>query len=343
MSLDFVQIYGGQRIQHYEPQPELWMGEPNGEQEEHAKVDYEDAADAWTPKTPSSFGATPWVGWDRCPRRFVDGKDVGETVAMLRAPGGYPIAVRLSQIGSVAMEVCDRRCLRRFDTVEHVVSMVTQPFPWHEIESFAAALQEYGLRLLSAPRPAKGSLYDFEVMRKAAQNRSNDEMATLEEHAVGQAPELPTVVDGRLEPRSGGFDQATSPIVGVIKTHSKNYLHPQGLQLLYQLQPGQRTPVFAIEGKFPVVSWFLRLTGGMPNYGIVRVELAKRFFEDTLGKDYTYVDRLSRVLYAYRCRERSYGRAAISLQPIVRAEQSLGALFQPLSILMTRFYRLTAL
>jgi hypothetical protein len=343
MSLDFVHVYGGQRIQHYEPQPELWMGEPDAEEPELADVSYQIPADDWAPVTPTGGGATPWIGWAGCPRRFVDGKDVGETVAMLRAPGGYPIPVRLSQIGGTVVELCNGICRRRFDAVEHVISMVTQPFPWHEVESFGAALQQHGIRLLPAARPEKGSPYDFEVMRKAAQNRSNTEMATLEEHAVAQAPMVPTVVDGRLEPRSGGFDHRSSPVIGVVKTHSKNYLHPKGLQLLYQLQPGQRTPVFAIPGKFPVISWFLRFTGGMPNYGIVRVELAQRFFEDTLARDYGYIDRLSCVLYAYRCREQSYGRAPISLQPIVRAEQSLGALFQPLSILMSRFYRLAAI
>ncbi len=343
MSLDFVQVYAGQRIQHYEPQPELWMGDSADPDEEQADVDYQVAADLWEPVTPTVGGVKPWHGWDGSPRRFVDGKDVGETVAMLRAPGGVPIAVRLSQIGSTVVEHCEDQCRRRYATVERVVSMVTQPFPWHEVESFASALQQHGLRLLSAAMPEHGSHYDFEVMRKAAQNRSNTEMTTLEEHAVAQAPDVPTVVDGRLEPRSGGFNQASSPVVGVVKTHSKNYLHPLGMQVLYQLQPGQRTPVFAIPDKLPVVSWYVRFAGGMPNYGIVRVELAKRFFEDTLGQDWTYVDRLSRVLYAYRCREQSYGRAAISLQPIVRAEQSLGALFQPLSILMNRFYRMTAL
>ena len=262
---------------------------------------------------------------------------------MLRAPGGYPIAVRLSQIGSTVLEVVDGICYRRFAVVESVVSMVVKPFPWHEIESFAVALQEQKLRLLPAQWPKKGIPYDFEVMRKAAQNRSNDEMATLEEYAVSQDNAVPTVVDGRLEPRSGGFHQERSPIIGVIKQHHQNYLHPLGMQLMYQLQPGQRTPVFAIPGTLDVVSWYLRFTGGMPNYGLVRVELPQKWFEQVKAQDFGYVDQLSRLLYDYRCRDQSYGRAAISLHPTIRAEQSLGALFQPLPMLMSRFYRMAAL
>jgi len=101
--------------------------------------------------------------------------------------------------------------------------------------------------------------------------------------------------------------------------------------------------VFAIPGTLDVVSWYLRFAGGMPNYGLVRVELPQKWFEQVKGHDFGYVDQLSRLLYDYRCRDQSYDRAAISLHPTVRAEQTLTALFQPLSMLMSRFYRLAAL
>jgi hypothetical protein len=225
----FLQTYGAQRVQRYAPQPEFWNNDPD--QEMDTVLDYEVPSDQWAAITPVvPVGWSP-ATWAERPRRFIDGKDVGETVIVLRAPGGYPIAVRLSQIGSTVSEVVNGVCYRRFAVVETVVSMVVKPFPWYEIEGFAAALQAQGLRLLPAQWPTKGIPYDFEVMRKAAQNRSNDEMATLEEYAVAQANEVPTVVDGRLEPRSGGFDRARSPIIGVVKTHHQNYLHPLGIQL----------------------------------------------------------------------------------------------------------------
>jgi hypothetical protein len=81
----------------------------------------------------------------------------------------------------------------------------------------------------------------------------------------------------------------------------------------------------------------------MPNYGLVRVELPKQWFEQVKSRDFGYVNRLSRLLYDYRCRDQSYGRAAVSLHPTVRAEQGLAALFQPLPMLMSRFYRMAAL
>lgn len=339
----FLHTYGAQRVPQYAPQPEFWNSDPD--QELDTVLDYEFPSDAWAAIMPAVPPGWSPMTWPERPRRFIDGTDVGETVVVLRAPGGYSIAVRLSQIGSTMIEVIDGICYRRFAVVERVVSMVVKPFPWHEIESFAVALQEQEFRLLPAQWPMKGIPYDFEVMRKAAQNRSYDEMETLEEYAVTQANGVPTVVDGRLERCSGGFDQERSPVIGVIKTHNQNYLHPLGMQLMYQLQPGERTPVFAITDKvkLDVVSWYLRFAGGMPNYGLVRVELPKKWFEQVKGGDFGYVDQLSRLLYDYRCRDQSYGRAAVSLHPTVRAEQSLTALLQPLPMLMSRFYRMAAL
>jgi hypothetical protein len=80
--------------------------------------------------------------------------------------------------------------------------------------------------------------------------------------------------------------------------------------------------------------------GSLPNWGLVRVELPLLWFErlgDAAGLE--HVNRLSLALCEYRCRERSYGRQAVSLHPIVRAEQLLGALFGHGTQLASRFYR----
>src|SRR5205823_9895437 len=47
--------------------------------------------------------------WSHRPTRFVDGKDAGQTVAWLRSPEGYPIPVRLAQIGAIVMRNEDGR------------------------------------------------------------------------------------------------------------------------------------------------------------------------------------------------------------------------------------------
>lgn len=344
--LDFVRAYGGQRFAAYAPQPPLWGDSDAEEAQDQSELAYEIAVDDWAPITvelPPSWRARDWKG---CPVRFIDGKDVGETITALTSSDGYPVPVRLSEIGGIEVVVGNGECRRAFHAVERVVAMVADVFPSDEVEAFAIALQEVGLRLLIARPPGGEPSYDLEKMRKAAQNRSNDEMGVLETAALMACPEPPTVVDGRLEPRLGGADQADWPVFGVIKKHQQNYLHPLGMQVLYRLRPGQRTPAFSLPNeKLPIVTWYVRLAGGpgtMPNWGLVRIEASLRWFE-RIGQDWSIVDRLSRAIYDYRCREGSYGRAPVSLHPIVRAEELLGALFTPSSALASRFYRLVGL
>ena len=359
MALDFMQSYGGCRLDQYDPQPPL-EDEPTDDEQEQADtrdLSYEVARDDW--RAINILRPVGWRidEWQERPVRFVDGKDVGETIAWVRAPRGYPVPIRLSQIGAAVMRIVDGECHREFHIVEKVVSMIADPFPWEEVESLASALQVKGYRFLPAQLPDGKPSYDFEKMRKPTQNRTNDEMRVLEEAALAQNADVPTIVDGLLEPHLGGFDPATSPVFGVIKTHRRNYLHPQGIQLLYQLEPGQRTPIFLLQEeqqsddaqrmarRVPVISWFIRLAGGggaTPNWGLVRVEVTKKWFQSR-GCDAEFVNRLSLAIYEYRCRERSYGRAAVSLHPIVRAEGSLAALFSSTNSLTNRFYRLAGL
>jgi hypothetical protein len=94
----------------------------------------------------------------------------------------------------------------------------------------------------------------------------------------------------------------------------------------------------------------------MPSLGIVRIEVSYEWFKaqgylspkgsdeiEVNGLGQEFIDQLTRTVFEYRCRERSYRRAANSLHPIVRAEKSLGALFSPGNRLKQEFYRLTGL
>jgi hypothetical protein len=347
MGLEFLRANGARRMKDYRQQPFLFDNEATGEEEPDEKHDFEYEADGGKWK-PLSISADDGDGdWPLRVRRFVDGKDVGRTVAWLQSREGYPAAVRLAQIGAVVMREVKGELRREFAKIERVVSLPVDLFPWDEVESFAIALGEKDFRLLPVKEPAGGWSYDFEPMRQATENRSHDEMSRWERLALTQNIDTPTLIDGRLQPRRGEFTCDDKPIVGLIKTHSRNYLHPQGWQVFYRLQPGQRTPAFRIEGSYlPIVSWYLRLDGSrgeMPNYGVVRVEMAQRFFETALEKNFNCIDRLSRMIVRLRCRDESYGRAAISLHPIQRAEESLGAMMIPTEVLVNRFYRLTGL
>src|SRR5262249_7569101 len=115
---------------------------------------------------------------------------------------------------------------------------------------------------------------------------------------------------------------------------------------LYRLEPGQRTPAFRLPSKhLPVVSWYLKLDGkhgALPNWGVIRVEVPLGHFRQR-GSDFGYLTRLSHGLFQRRCREASYQRMAVSLEPIVRAEDGLKALFSQPATLAQRFYHLTGL
>ena len=351
MGIDFLAVFGAQRMRNYDAQPlllgdGLTMEEQPDDAPNRVDLSLEYDEENWQPIDVRR--TTMPRPWGYRPLRFIDGKDVGRTVAWLQSREGYPVPVRLSEIGAVAMRDCGGQLRREFSAVEKVVTLIADLFPWHEIEGFAAALQERDFRLLPVNVHPNDYTFDFERMRVATQNRSNDEMLWLECRALMNDGDTPTLVDGRLRPRASAFDTASLPVVGVIKSHSQNYLHDQGWRTFYQLAPGQRTPAFRLcDEHLNVITWYLRLDGTrgeMPNWGIVRAEIAEPFKKEQLGEHWTgYIDQLSQLLCNYRCRDESYSRAVVSLQPIQEAEHSLGALFSDADALINMFYRMTNL
>ncbi|OAI52368.1 hypothetical protein AYO44_16635 [Planctomycetaceae bacterium SCGC AG-212-F19] len=156
-------------------------------------------------------------------------------------------------------------------------------------------------------------------------------------------------MDGKLAGRIGSAAAAERPLlVGIVKRVAAD-LHPGGWRTLLGLRPGQRTPVFKLSGigggkeaDMPTASWFLKLAGGprlAPNWGFVRVDVPWIQFESHFASSLGFVGRLSRWLIDARCRQESYARMPVSLEPIVRAEESLKSLFTPFGLLRNRFLR----
>lgn len=349
MTLEFLRNNGASRVTDESAQPDFIIEDVPTDVSAEDKLDlgFERQASDW--ETIDVTQAASGRDWADRPGRFVDGKDVGRTVAWLRSPEGYPSPVRLAQVGAVALRETNGELRREFAMVERVVVMADM-FPWDEVESFALALRAENFRLLLHPKPAQGWSYLYEPIRKATVNRSSLEMIDLERLAFSQDRALPTLVDGPLAPRTSIPTDDRSPVIGVVKTHVQNYLHQQGWQVFYDLQPGQRTPAFRIQsqrwGGFSVVSWFLRLDGqggSMPNWGVVRLEMPEGYFANSVGSSFDYLNRVSRLVYDYRCRDDQYRRAPISLHPIQRAEEMLGALFSQSDSIVNHFYRLTSL
>jgi hypothetical protein len=344
MSLDFLLHYGGRRLRQYVEQPPLASpADADGGEDEGPQValDFESPPDKWQPRSVVAETVDP----EAMPRRFIDGCHSGETVAWLQDSVGHPIPVRLAEIGGVCMGIDGRSLHREFVHVERVISLIVDPFPWHEVETFATALMETAMRLLPAPQPkidkeTRGLTYDYERMREQTYNRCQVEMRVLEELALSQHAEMLSLVDGVL----GRIEHDWA--IGVIKQHRENYLHAQGWQVLYRLEPGQRTPAFRLPTQGgPAVSWYLKLDGvhgTLPNWGIVRLEISDEHFKRR-NCDFDYLNRLSNALLRLRCRQGSYARAAVSLEPIVRAEDSLKSLLTSPATLAQRFYHLTGL
>lgn len=330
---------------------------PPEDREQFIEWGVEQAPDDWTPVILPESPARP----GECPERFIDGCHSGHAVACLRAPDtGWPVPVCLAEVGGVAMRLQGRELVREFYGVERVVSFVADPFAWDEVEAFSTAignLAEFPLRMLPASLPDVANaidLFDYERMRKAAQNRTTSEMANWEAVTLSSGDrDTPTLVDGPLERRLRSATAAArfQLVVGVVKTHSANLLHPQGWRTLLNLKPGQRTPYFrlarTITGEandLPVVTWFIKMAGKeepMPNWASVRVEVPWVQFERFEGDSIGFVNRLSRWLIDARCRQQSYARMPVSLEPIVRAEDSLKSLFTPFDVLRNRFLRHT--
>lgn len=285
--------------------------------------------------------------WEYSPVRFVDGKDVGKIAARLYTSDGWPIPVRVSQIGGVVMRIQGRDILKEDIRAEKVVTMIIQPFSLPEVEEFAIHVQQDGLRLLPVTLDPRTQVWEAEKVIQATDNRSREEMFSLEEAVLAQAANIPTIVDGRLSAHSGGFDSKACPVFGLIKTHQQIPLDLSRMRMLYDLQPGQRLPAFVhTQGKtLTTVNWYLKISkGGGQSLldGIVRAEISLDWYE-THAIDTNFVDRLSKAIMMYRCQRSSYGRAHISLEPIVRGEDRLSATFGKYNRLLNHFYYLTHL
>jgi hypothetical protein len=308
--------------------------------------------DDWSPVPLPEAPARP----GEFPVRFIDGCHSGQPVVCLRSPQGYPVSLFLAEVGAVAMRLNGRRFDREFRAVERVLGFVADPFPWAEVEAFAAALANHpGLRLrvvpAKMPDPAAHSPFDYEALRGQARNRCQQEMLKLEVLALAADPNSPTLVDGQLGGRIGATAAAARPLlVGVVKAPTPAALHDRGWRTVLDIKPGQRTPYFkdtrSTDGKVtdvPIASWYLRLAGGprlAPNWGVVRVDVPWVQLDRFPASDRSaFVNRLSRWLIDARCRADSYARMPVSLDPIVRAEDALKPLFTPLPVLVNRLYR----
>lgn len=347
----FLREYGASGVGDTPPQPFLPTladeEEPAGK--DKVELEVELPLQKWAPRivaeAPAKLGEHPI--------RFIDGSFAATPVLYLRPPQGWPIPVLVSEVGAVALRLARRTLTRELALMERVISFVADPFPWAEVEAFAGAVirdRELQARFVAANRPPTDrNPFDYEVMRAQAYHRCEQEMLNAERLVLASDVKVPTLVDGKLPGRIGSAAAAQRPLlVGVVKRVTAD-LPPEGWRTVLGLRPGQRTPVFKLAGigggkeaDMPTASWFLKLAGGprlAPNWGFVRVDIPWVQFESHFASSLGFIGRLSRWLIDARCRQQSYARMPVSLEPIVRAEDSLKSLFTPFGLLRHRFLR----
>src|SRR5438128_1278878 len=113
MGLEFLRNNGAHRMRDDAVHTLLLDNDAeSGEMEEQERVEmsYEVAAGHWHPIDVKN-AALPTT-WTQHPKLFIDGKDVGRTVAWLQTAEGFPIPVRLSEIGAILMCNNDRHLQR---------------------------------------------------------------------------------------------------------------------------------------------------------------------------------------------------------------------------------------
>jgi hypothetical protein len=136
------------------------------------------------------------------------------------------------------------------------------------------------------------------------------------ERVAGQAADV-VVVDGPLRDR-----QHVANAVGYVKTHHVAYLPQVVAEVVGQLRPGQRTPLFLTGSRWTRWSWYLRLPCAVGHTwaGIVRCEAAAQRSKDEVV---AVADQLAVTLPRFASVPQKDPRAPQNLFPIAGLEREL--------------------
>jgi hypothetical protein len=130
------------------------------------------------------------------------------------------------------------------------------------------------------------------------------------------------IVDGPLTFR----DPTRAPVVGLVKRFARQYLAPEHDALVGRLEPGQRTPLFAVGDEAQPVqrfAWYTRLAAFEPPWhdhaGVVRCEVRAAL---GLAEAVAVADRVTSVLPSYAGR-RGDPRTPQNVLPVAGLEARL--------------------
>lgn len=299
---------------------------------------WECAAEDWQPIATSGPPSQP-------PKRFIDGSVSGRTVAVFNIAGGLRPAL-LAVTGAMAMELNGHDLRRCADTVrtEGLFCIFANQFARPDLDALQAGVGLLGINLVSPTTNDPSAA--FEVLRRRTWDIARRCMEDAERDVLLRSPTTPCLLDGLLERRVTTVASQAIPAYGMVK-RQLNPLLPQRLaQLIHRLAPGERTPAFIVDTEHvSLVTWYFRLSDpgrAAPSAGIVRLTATRSYLETAFTDPAARTAEISAVsawLRQLRCRQSSYRRAAVSLEPIVRLEDQLHALLPSLSQLTARVHR----
>lgn len=325
----------------YEPLP---LADQALDQDEEAlkarlrQLSYELPASEWRPIPCGGEPIDP-------PRRFIDGSVFSRSVAAFSVEGRRRPAL-LACLGALALHLEGGRLVRppgdfRLRTV---LCLLSNGMPQEDLRRLAEGVAASGIELVVSETAELAA--DFEVLRRRTWDLAKERMEEAEREILFAAPDVPAVVDGLLERRLVTVASQGMAAVGVVKRQMRRYLPDSHLNLLYDLGAGERTPAFLLETEHAtVVSLYLRLSaadGLSPGYGIVRLAVPQDYLERRFPapqERWAQLSALSDWLRGLRCREGSYPRAGVSLEPIVRVEDELHALLPDIRQVAARLQR----
>jgi hypothetical protein len=281
---------------------------------------------------------------DGLPVRFIDGTIATRLAGSLTVEGRRrPIVA--ATIAAAALELRDGALARCPGAItRRVIAIYEDGIDPADLDRAEAALGSHRIALLR--RAMESGPRDFDTMRESTKNRAMDEMEASERDVLLRDPATPTLVDGLLERRLVRVADRSLPVIGLVKQHAATYLPSDLQELLYRLRPGQRTPAFAMEvDGVPLVNAYVRLSaipGASPSYGVVRVTAPVAFLERAFPGAVAarFLSALAGYLYRLRCRDEAYGRAGISIEPVVRVETHLRAIRPDIDALLPKLHRL---
>jgi len=300
------------------------------------QLDYERREADWAPIAPAEPAPD-------APVRFIDGSIRSRTVASI-AVGYRRRPLIAASIAAAALEI-DGRTLRRAAGARtlKVVCVHSNGIERAALLEAEHALRVHGFELRESE--AEVSATDFDSLRRTTRGIAMLAMEEAERDVMLAEPGKPTLMDGLIERRLAAHPLDV-PVVGLVKRQMATYL-PSGLQeLAYSLRPGERTPAFLLETPqhVPLVNIYVRLSappGASPSYGVVRVTIPQAYAERAHEEDLPeYLSGLAGYLYRLRCRDLAYGRAGISVEPIVRVEDHLHAILPDIEALVPKLHRL---